>query len=61
MSIKARLQKIESARPMSDGPELTLILAFTDEQERAAAQAKFDSQPGPLKHICVLTQEKGGA
>ena len=46
---------------MSDGPELTLILAFTDEQERSAAQAKFDSQPGPLKHICVLTQEKGGA
>lgn len=60
MSIKARLQKIESARPTSDGPALTLILAFADEQERAAAQAEFDSYTGPLKYVCVLTQEREG-
>ena len=59
MNIKARLRKIESTRPMSGGPALTLILTYSDEQERAAAQARFDSQPGPLKHICVLTQERG--
>lgn len=58
MDIKTRLSKLEQSPALRPAPELTLIIAFADEQERAAAQARFDSQPpGPLRHVCVIQED----
>ena len=47
---KTRIAKLEKQQVATTGPELELVLNFTTEEERAAAQAEYDGQAlGPLK------------